>query len=168
MKKRIIITGGNGQDGIILTKKLIKKKHVVYSFVNKKTFSKIKSVKYYNINLLNSGLVSKTVNNIRPFAIVHLASKNNPTIKNKSMKKDLFYNKNLLITKNIINSIIKTDNKIKFIFAGSSLMFSKKKGKVNENSKFKANCYYSKYKIDAHNYLLKMKRKFKLLASTAI
>ena len=84
------------------------------------------------------------------------------------MKKDLFYNKNLLITKNIINSIIKTDNKIKFIFAGSSLMFSKKKGKVNENSKFKANCYYSKYKIDAHNYLLKMKRKFKLLASTAI
>ena len=96
---------------------------MVYSFVNKKTFSKIKSVKYYNINLLNSGLVSKTVNNIRPFAIVHLASKNNPTIKNKSMKKDLFYNKNLLITKNIINSIIKTDNKIKFIFAGSSLIF---------------------------------------------
>ena len=168
MKKRIIITGGNGQDGIILTKLLIKKKYSIYSFINKQKFSKIKSVKYYNINLTNQKIVEQTLNNIKPIAIVHLASKNSSTIKNKSMKYDLFYKKNLLITKNLINSIPKIKKKIKFIFAGSSLMFSKTTGKVNESSKFKANCYYSKYKIDAHNYLMFMKKKFKLFATTAI
>jgi N-acetyl-gamma-glutamylphosphate reductase len=34
--KKVIITGANGQDGIILSKLLIKKKYLVYKFVKKK------------------------------------------------------------------------------------------------------------------------------------
>ena len=41
MKKRIIITGGNGQDGIILSKMLLKNKYEVYSFINRTKFIKI-------------------------------------------------------------------------------------------------------------------------------
>ena len=44
--------------------------------------------------------------------------------------------KNYLITKNIVDSILKNDNKIKLIFAGSSQMFKKTNGIVNEKSKF--------------------------------
>jgi len=34
--KKVIITGANGQDGVILSKLLIKKKYLVYKFVKKK------------------------------------------------------------------------------------------------------------------------------------
>ena len=168
MKKRIIITGGNGQDGIILSKLLLKKKYLIYSFVKKKNFIKIPGVKYLYDNLSNYYLIDKIIKEIKPFAIVHLAAKNISTVNIKTMKRNFFYKKNLLITKNLINSIIKNDKKIKFIFAGSSLMFEKTKGVANESSRFKANCYYSKYKIDAYNYIEKMKKKFKLFATTII
>ncbi len=168
MKKRIIITGGNGQDGIILSKLLLKKKYLIYSFVKKKNFIKIPGVKYLYDNLSNYYLIDKIIKEIKPFAIVHLAAKNISTVNIKTMKRNFFYKKNLLITKNLINSIIKNDKKIKFIFAGSSLMFEKTKGVANENSRFKANCYYSKYKIDAYNYIEKMKKKFRLFATTII
>ena len=168
MKKRIIITGGNGQDGIILSKLLLKKKYLIYSFVKKKNFIKIPGVKYLYDNLSNYYLIDKIIKEIKPFAIVHLAAKNISTVNIKTMKRNFFYKKNLLITKNLINSIIKNDKKIKFIFAGSSLMFEKTKGVANESSRFKANCYYSKYKIEAYKYIEKMKKKFKLFATTII
>lgn len=168
MKKRIIITGGNGQDGIILSKLLLKKKYIIYSFVKKKNFIKIPGVKYLYDNLSNYHLIDKIIKEIKPFAIIHLAAKNISTVNIKTMKHNFFYKKNLLITKNLIDSIIKNDKKIKFIFAGSSLMFKKTKGVVNENSRFRANCYYSKYKIDAYNYITRMKKKFKLFTTTII
>ena len=152
MKKRIIITGGNGKDGIILSKLLLKKKYLIYSFVKKKNFIKIPGVKYLYDNLSNYYLIDKIIKEIKPFAIVHLAAKNISTVN----------------IKNLNNSIIKNNKKIKFIFAGSSLMFEKTKGVANESSRFKANCYYSKYKIDAYNYIEKMKKKFKLFATTII
>ncbi len=34
--KKVIITGANGQDGVILSKLLIKKRYFVYQFVKKK------------------------------------------------------------------------------------------------------------------------------------
>ena len=46
MKKRIIITGGTGQDGVILSKLLLKKKYVIFSLINKKKFYKIKKINY--------------------------------------------------------------------------------------------------------------------------
>ena len=168
MKKRIIITGGNGQDGIILSKLLLSKNYSIHSFVNKKKIKKIPLIKYYDINLLNYNLLTKIVKKIKPFAIIHLASKNLAIINNKKMKHKIFYKNNLLITINLIKSIIENDKKIKFIFAGSSQMFKKTNGVANENSKFKSTCYYSRYKIDAHNYIILMKKKFKLLATTMI
>ena len=48
--------------------------------------------------------------------------------------------------------------KNKVYFAGSSQMFKNSLKIANENSKFKSNCFYSKYKIDAHNFMIKMKK----------
>jgi len=168
MKKRIIITGGAGQDGIILSKLLIKKNYIVYSIINKKKFLKFPKINYLRLNLLNKDYFEETINNIKPVAIIHLAAKNNSANQSKKMNHKFFYKENFLITKNIIDYIAENNRKIKLIFAGSSQMFHKKSGYVNENSKFAVSCYYSRYKIDAHNYLVKIKKKFKLLATTAI
>ena len=168
MKKRIIITGGLGQDGIILNKLLLKKKFTVYSFINKKKFKKIPKVKYVDINLLDSEKVNESIKSIKPHAIIHLAAKNNSNIKTKTMKYKIFYKRNFLMTTNLIDSVIKNNKKIKFIFAGSSQMFMKQTGVVNESSRFIPSCYYSKYKIDAHNYIIKKKKFFNLFVTTSI
>ena len=168
MKKRIIITGGLGQDGIILNKLLLRKQFTVYSFINKKKFKKIPKIKYIDINLLDSQKVNESIKYIKPYAIIHLAAKNNSNIKTKNMKHKIFYKRNFLITTNLIDSVVKNNKKIKFIFAGSSQMFMKQTGVVNENSRLTPSCYYSKYKIDAHNYIIKKKNKFDLYATTAI
>ena len=76
MKKRIIITGGLGQDGIILNKLLLRKQFTVYSFINKKKFKKIPKIKYIDINLLDSQKVNESIKYIKPYAIIHLAAKN--------------------------------------------------------------------------------------------
>ena len=47
-------------------------------------------------------------------------------------------------------------------------MFKKKGGIVDERSKLGPSCYYSKYKIEIHKYLIKMKNTFNLFATTAI
>ena len=76
MKKRIIITGGTGQDGVILSKLLLKKKYQVYSLVNKKIFIKTPKVNFINVNLLNSVSINEIIKTVKPYAIIHLASKN--------------------------------------------------------------------------------------------
>ena len=167
MKKRIIITGGTGQDATILDK-LLKKKYKTYLIINKNNFKKKVNSTLLKIDLLNIKKVEACLRKIKPHAIFHLASKNFSFPNKKNMKFNIFYKKNYLITLNLINSLINVDKKIKFIFAGSSQMFLKKKGIVDENSKFKPSCYYSKYKIDAHNYIIKKKKLHKLNATTAI
>ena len=51
--KNIVITGALGQDGIILSKLLLKKKFNVFGIVKKINEKKLKKVKYFKINLLD-------------------------------------------------------------------------------------------------------------------
>ena len=125
MKKRIIITGGAGQDGVILSKLLLKKKYVIFSLINKKKFYKIKKVNYIKINLRNQKIVLKVIKKIKPHAIIHLAARNYSRANNYKLRDKNSYDENLKSAKNLIDSTIKINKKIKFIFAGSSLMFKK-------------------------------------------
>ena len=54
--KKIIISGALGQNGIILSKLLVKKKFLVYGLINKKRKNKIKNVIYKKINFNNFDL----------------------------------------------------------------------------------------------------------------
>jgi len=144
MKKRIIITGGNGQDATILNKLLPKKKYHTYLIVNKTNSKNKINATTLKIDLLDIEKIKSCLVKIKPHAIIHLAAKNYSSPNKKNMNYDIFYKQNYLITLNLINSLINVDKNIKFIFAGSSQMFLKKKGIVDENSKFKSSCYYSK------------------------
>ncbi len=167
MNKRIIITGGNGQDAQILARKI--KSYKVNILIHKKhsSFLNNKNINYNKINLTSYLEVYNQIKKIKPYAIIHLASSNN-TANNKKLLFKTHYKKNFLMTKNLLNAVVFLDKRIKFIFAGSSQMFRKKIGIVNEKSTFKANCHYSKYKIDSHKLLINYKKNFKLNAATAI
>jgi GDP-D-mannose dehydratase len=107
--KRVIITGANGQDGIILSKLLIKKKYLVYKFIkkknkyNKKNYFITLNKKFYNIK--------RKIDKLKPNIIIHLGSEN-PSYNKKFLFKD--YKKNLSITKKLINYVT-NNNHIKLI-----------------------------------------------------
>jgi GDPmannose 4,6-dehydratase len=160
--KKVIITGANGQDGIILSKLLIKKKYLVYKFIKKKIKSNKKNYfitlnkKFYNIK--------KEIDKIQPNIIIHLGS-DNPSYNKKFLHKD--YKKNLFFTKKIINYVTNNNN-IKLILVSSSKIFKKNTKKVTEDSPVYANDYYSKFRIESANYLLVEKKKHKLNATVLI
>ncbi len=116
--KNIIITGALGQDGILLSKILVKNKFKVFGFINnlyKKNKRKVKNVKYIKITNKKSHLFENLLDSIKPDIIVHLGS-NNPSFKQPFKKVD--YNKNIEFAKKLINYLIK-NQKVKFIFPSS-------------------------------------------------
>ena len=104
------------------------------------------------------------MDNIKPDVIVHLGS-NNPSFKQKFKKID--YKRNSEFTKKLINYSIEY-KKTKFIFPSSSQIFKYSKKKINEKSVYKVSSYYTKFRINLTNHLLKIKKKYNLNASVVI
>jgi len=167
--KKVLITGALGQNGRILSIIYKTKNYKVFGFVKKLKKKKIKKVHYLINNLENKKKIQKQLKQINPDIIIHLASVNNSYKKRltkSNYKIDYLYNYN--ITKNLINIILKLKLNVKFIFAGSALMFGNTKKKiVSEKDKLLSRDYYGKYKVDAHNFIQK-KSKNKFQSSTAI
>ena len=153
--KNIIITGALGQDGILLSKILVKNKFKVFGVITnsiKKT-KKIKNVKYFKVSNKKFHSVKNLLDNIKPDVIVHLGS-NNPSFKQKFKKID--YKRNSEFTKKLINYLIEY-KKTKFIFPSSSQIYKYSKKKINEKSVYKVSSYYTKFRINLTNHLLKIK-----------
>ena len=154
--KKIIITGIAGQDGRILSNKIDKKKFKVIGFSNCKV-KKINNCKNYNIKNRSLGTIKKLLFNIKPDIILHLGSAN-PSFNKKFKKID--YDNNVSFSKLLIN--FSSENKSKFIFASSSMIYKKTSKKIKENSRIQISDYYSKFRINISDYLLKNKKKNKL------
>ena len=141
--KKILITGALGQNGQILSKIYIKKKFKVFGFVKRVNKNRLRGVKYYTNNLKNKITIEHHIKKISPDIVIHLASTNNSYIDRR--KKDNYkinYSENFLITKNLIDALVKLKIKTLFIFAGSSVMYENSKKKIiTENDKFKSNEY---------------------------
>tara|TARA_Y100001970_G_C14171641_1_gene824514 strand:+ start:33 stop:920 length:888 start_codon:yes stop_codon:yes gene_type:complete len=162
--KKILITGAYGQDGVLLSKIFIKNKYKVYGFVKKKIKPKKKNLNYFNIKNRNYSFIKNKLNQIKPDIVIHLGS-SNPSFYRSFNKKDYLFN--LKFTKNLIDYVTKNKN-IKFILPSTSQIFKTFNRKINENSKIKLSNYYTKFRIESSNYLLKMKKKFKLNANIII
>ena len=156
MIKNVFITGGLGQDGIILTKLLNKNKSKLYIITKTDKKTRVGKINFIKSNLLNKKKIDKIFKKITPHIIVHLAS-NNPSY----MKNDynLFYKKNFIATKNIFYSTFEANKNAKFIFCSSSQIFKKKYGLVDEKSKVEATTNYTKFRINSHNLMMKFKKK---------
>ncbi len=164
MKKNVIITGGGGQDGQILSRILSIKNYNIYSLHNRKNLNKIKKVIYYKENLLSKKKLDNLLSKIKPDYVIHLAAYN-PSINETNSKK--FYNKNFNATKNIFFSTFNYNKKAKFIFCSSSQIFSKKKI-VSENSKTRVSSPYTKFRIKSDNLMLNYKIIKKIKYTNAI
>ena len=90
--------------------------------------------------------------------VLNLAS-NNPNYRQNSYRKH--YLENINNFKNLIDNLIKYKNEVKFISCSSSRIFRKKNGLVNENSNISINDFYSKFRIETNDYLIKTKKRNK-------
>lgn len=129
--KKVLITGAGGQNGRLLSYIYLKKNFKVFGFVKNKKKNRVKGVKYIKNNLLNKNKISLQLEKIKPQIVIHLASANNSysqRIKKDNYKINYLYNLN--ITKKIVNALIESKIKTRFIFAGSSIMYGNKKKKL--------------------------------------
>jgi len=165
-KKNIVITGVSGQDGQILSNILLKKKFNVIGIVKKIPKVKKNKIKFKKLNLLNYHELSKFLDRCKLKSLIHLGTENPNYLELK--KKVDFYRKNLTATKNLIDYFSKRQINQKLILIGSSQMYGNKKKKVNLNSRFKPINSYAKFRVEAYNYMLKSKRKYKSNMVTAI
>lgn len=159
MIKNILITGANGQDGKIIIKKLYKKK--INLILIDKTFEKKikkKNINYFEINLKDKKKIEKLFKLYKVDVVLNLAS-NNPNYSQNSYHKH--YLENINNSKNLIDNLTKYKNEVKFISCSSSRIFKKKNGLVNENSNISANDFYSKFRIETNDYLIKTKKRNK-------
>ena len=77
--KKVLITGAHGQDGIILSKILLKKKYEVFGIIKKKRIKiNVPKVSYFVNDLLNYNKTSNLIKKIKPNIIIHFASNNYP------------------------------------------------------------------------------------------
>ena len=162
MIKNVFITGGLGQDGIIITK-LLNQKKINLNIItrSKKSFKKINNnkINYIISNLLSKKKIENMFEKVKPDIVLHLAS-NNPSYHENNYKK--FYEDNLITTKNIFYSTFNANKKARFISCSSSQIFKKKNGVVNEKSILLATTNYTKFRIDSHNFMLNFKKKHKI------
>lgn len=168
--KKILITGASGQDGFILSNLYLKKKYKVFGFIKKNQRKKVKGVRYKINDLTSKKKLIKHLCEIQPNIVIHLASSNSSFSsrkKNSSYRVD--YLKNFECTQNLVHAILKNNLYLRFIFAGSSLMFKKKlNGKVSEKDKFSGNEHYNRYKIDSSKLLSSINKKNIINATTAV
>ena len=100
MKKNLFITGGSGQDGIILNE-LFKhqKKYNLINIVDKK--NKIENKDTLILNLLDKKKIDQLFKSKIPHVVLHLGSKK-PSILENSYK--IFYKNNMENTQNLFYS----------------------------------------------------------------
>ena len=164
-KKKVIITGAFGQDGLILSKLFVRNKFKVYGFVKKLKKNKLKSVQYLKISLTNFNSLSKKIKDINPKIFIHLGTDNPNFIETK---KKYSFKKNYKIIKNIVDFFSTNKIKTKIILIGSSQMYKKNGLKINTNTKFNPQNSYAKFRIKSYKYMIKNKKEFNLNATTAV
>lgn len=160
MIKKLVITGINGQDGKILAKKLNKEKKLkIFGFNKKKGLNEIsKKIKILNF-LNNKKKLNFFFKKNKVDIIIHLAA-NNPCFKQKNT--EIYFNKNLINTKNLFEAVYKNNLKSKFIFCSSSQIFRDNKGLVNEKSPILARSDYTRFRVKADKAMLKFKNNYKI------
>ena len=165
-KKNIVITGALGQDGVILSKLLLKKKYNVFGIIKKNNSNKLKNITYNKLDLLDFNKISKFLDKINPICVIHLGTENPNYIELKN-KKD-FYKNNLKATKNLINYFSLNQPSKKLILVGTSQMYKKTSRIVNLKSKFNPNNSYANFRVESFKYMLNKKKKYKSNMTTAI
>tara|TARA_Y100000591_G_scaffold313646_1_gene319309 strand:+ start:347 stop:1363 length:1017 start_codon:yes stop_codon:yes gene_type:complete len=178
--KKVLIFGVTGQDGIYLSKFLLKKGYEVHGVRRRKTFSNSFRIDYINSTLIkkkkfflhfgdvtNSFSVLNLIKKIKPKEIYNLAAQS--YVADSFNLPKLTTNADALGTLRILESIIKINKRIKFYQAGSSEMF----GKVvetpqTEKTPFYPRSPYGVAKVYSHWITVNYRETYKIFACNGI
>ena len=129
-----LIIGGTGQFGISLKNQLNKKNQkVIITSRFKKSAIKNKFFEVVVLNIYNKEKIFKIIKKHKPQNIFYFAGQSSPTL--SFVKKKETLRSNYIGCKNVLECIYKIDKDIKFIYAASSEMYGKIKGKISLKSK---------------------------------
>ena len=156
---KIIIIGGAGYIGCVLTNLLLKHNYKVvcidslkFGSNSIKSFIKKKNYKFYKINTSNSKKVGEL--SLDSKAVVDLSGiVGDPAC---SINRKNTYYSNYYNTKKIVD-VLRDKNVEKFIYASSCSVYGSSKGKklIRETSQVKPISLYAELKIKCENYILK-------------
>ena len=168
MKKKYhsLIIGGTGQFGITLKNQLNKnnKKVIITSrFRNKKKIFKNNVVK---LDIFNKSKIENVVKKYSPANIFYLAGQSSPSISFKKKRETI--RSNYLGCKNVLDTINKIDKNISFVYASSSEVYGKIKGKITLKTKKIPVNPYGEAKLKGFNITKLYREKFKLKTYNAI
>lgn len=143
--KTALITGINGQDGILLSKFLINKNYRIIGIDKiKKRKKNLLKVKIINTDLSTKKNIIKIINKYKPDEIYHLAEN---SIDNR---KKIFSINRLILSNKILFNLLDAniDNKAKFFYAASSEVFGEPtEYPQNENTAFNPRSLYGLIKV---------------------
>ena len=136
-----LIIGGIGQFGITLRNQLNKKnKKVVITSRFKKSELIRKNYQIVQLNIYNKSKISQIIKRFTPKYIFYFAGQSSPKISFNKKKETM--KSNYTGCKNVLETIYKTDKDISFIYAASSEIYGKVKGKISlKTKKFPVNPY---------------------------
>lgn len=134
MKKKALIFGISGQDGIILSDHLLKKKYNVYGYIRNKNRKKYlnKKIKLFFNKKLTEKFILSIINKTNPSEIYFLIGQSSSYISFK--KPSETFETNFLYFSYIVNACIKKKIKPKIFYASSSEVFGSYEKKISEKT----------------------------------
>jgi len=170
--KKILITGISGQDGLFLTNHLINKYEkleiigtsrqnnhsIFYKNLLSLGLENRGDVSVYQIDLNDYNIVNNLISDFKPHYVYNLTGPSSVYESfNNAENKKIITN----IFDNLTSALIKSNNFARFFQASSSEMFSPDcNEKLNENSEFLPNSPYALAKLDNHNKVISLNKKY--------
>ncbi len=147
-EKTILIIGNAGFIG-----------NYFFDYYNSKPGFNVYGLDLKNINnknllkgdILNLSFVEERIHILRPDIVINFAAISNLNICEE--RRDFAHRVNVLGNKNIVNSIIKNNKKIKYVFLSSDYIFEGIKGDYKEIDEPNPKTYYGITKLKAEDYI---------------
>ena len=161
----ILITGGFGYAGSILSEEFAKRKHQVVivdnlhtGIKNNKILNKYENLEFYNFDITNMNSLKKAFKKFKYDCVIHLAA----IVGDPACRKDIkLTNKTNLIGAKNVFKLSKENKAKKFIFYStcSNYGIMKNTSLVSEKSKLRPISHYAKTKVKFEKYLINDKSK---------
>ena len=174
-----MITGSQGQDGILL-RRLLESQGIEVIGISRPGLIPDNAVlrftknQDFGVDLGNFENCLNTIGSLEPDAIFHLAAEHAPSHIMKTSdwdaKRALVHSTHVLMTENFVRSILETNHKCHLIVAGSSRMYRAEGGplQVNEKTATRPIDFYGTSKVSAWQILRDYRQKYGLALKMAI
>lgn len=159
---RILISGGAGYIGSVLSYSLLDKK-IKYAVIDNLCTSKKENLPkgtiFYKACISNIKFLSKIYRDFKPTHIIHLAA--SLDARESEVNKKKYFKNNILNSKIFLNYFINKNVK-NYIFASTAAVYNKKKNNFKkEEMDIRPANYYGKTKLEVENFLINKKKKYK-------